>query len=193
MMKTDNMVMTLSVIAFILSVTAFVAEIFAKNDVSTLGASASIMVLVNVQCWTIMTEQINQQRQKDNEISDPRKRAKNFVSQLDLVIEFASNLMNQIQANADNDGELADAQKIEAEREWEEQKQRYAKYLQYIPPSPDVTGMISVNHTNTENLFKKYYVLEKKTVGILYSSLHMKILKENFNIVKLEDDAPVQL
>jgi len=60
MMKTDNMVMTLSVIAFILSVTAFVAEIFAKNDVSTLGASASIMVLVNVQCWTIMTEQINQ-------------------------------------------------------------------------------------------------------------------------------------
>jgi len=53
--------------------------------------------------------------------------------------------------------------------------------------------MISVNHTNSENLFKKYYVLEKKTVGILYSSLHMKILKENFNIVKLEDDAPVQL
>jgi len=56
MMKTDNMIMIFSVISFICGVVAFVAEIFAQNSVSTLGASSVIMILVYVQCWTIMTE-----------------------------------------------------------------------------------------------------------------------------------------
>lgn len=46
-----------------------------------------------------MTEKLSKLKEEDNEITDPRAKAVNFVSQLDVVIEFALNLMNNIKEN----------------------------------------------------------------------------------------------
>jgi len=66
-------------------------EIFGES-ISTMGISASIMILTNIVAWPNILENM----QKEHPISHTKNeldRAKSLVEQIDLILDFCSALM----------------------------------------------------------------------------------------------------
>ena len=87
----------------------------AAQEVSTMGTSAAVMILSNILSWPSILEGIRSQPPLHKQKSH-LKRAQDFLGQLDEIVEFCSQLMNQIKDLA-AEAEAADAPKVEDTKE----------------------------------------------------------------------------
>lgn len=84
---------------------------FDGGKVTTLGATSVVMILVNTQAWPKILFEI-QNKKKLREEPDELIRARMFVEQLDVIVEFCTGLMGKMNKLADGaDEEGANNQK----------------------------------------------------------------------------------
>ena len=81
-----------------------------------MGISASIMIMINVVSWPHILEKIRKEPPLAR-IKDHRGRAKQFLSQIDEIVEFCSGLMDQIKDLA---GESEDGPPVRDDDEQDE-------------------------------------------------------------------------
>lgn len=66
-----------------------------EGNVSTMGATSMIMILINLQAWPSIREQLNKKKRLKS-IQNIRERAIAFVEQLDVIIEFCTAIMHKM-------------------------------------------------------------------------------------------------
>jgi len=86
-----------------------------EQEVSTMGTSAAVMILSNILSWPSILEGIRAQPALVKQRSH-LKRAQDFLGQLDEIVEFCSQLMNQIKDLA-GEADDANAPKVEEAKE----------------------------------------------------------------------------
>ena len=90
-----------------------------------MGISASIMIMINVVSWPHIMETIRG-LPRLSKIKDPKKRAQQFLAQIDDIVEFCSGLMNQIKDLAGGDDEKP------VEREEDEMDEAHRKHMETL-------------------------------------------------------------
>jgi hypothetical protein len=93
MSKANHLMMGLTIFAMTLGFTGYcyADDIFTGKDVTTLGASAMVLILANAQAWPHLIELL-QNMPELLAIDDEDKRVHKFIKQLDMVVDFCSKL-----------------------------------------------------------------------------------------------------
>ena len=93
MSMANQLMMGLTIIFMTLGFTGYcyADDIFVGKDVTTLGASAMVLILANAQAWPHLIELL-QNMPELLAIDDEHKRVHKFIRQLDMVVDFCSEL-----------------------------------------------------------------------------------------------------
>lgn len=164
--------------------------LFLGEDVTTLGASAILMIFVNATAWPTLLEKLQGDPRLDK-YTHEMERAEHFVKQLDVIVGFVSSVINNIKSlhkkADDHDGKPIPDDDWEMDSlfdsESEDEKKKKFKVFKYINP---------LQLYNSNGKQEEYHLsldLENK-IGYLFESILQVDVVHGFTFSKGSENAP---